>query len=149
MFHLCCSIIICCHWCAYTHFIWSPLHISKTSKRILLPTNFAYVPKYISRPFQWQPKSATRLSYPPPHFCILYIWCIVRHEMVHVQTKNGFATTMQSVPTTTEFVSLNPAHDELYSIQQNVVRFIRVLRQIVGFPCVLWFPPPLKLTGTI
>ena len=86
---------------------------------------------------------------PPPHFCILYMWCIVRHEMVHIQNKNGFSTTMQSVPTTTEFVSLNPAHGELYSIQQNVVNFIRVLRQIVGFPCVLWFPLPLKLTGTI
>ena len=87
LFHLCCSISICCHWCAYTHFIWSPLHISKTSKRILLPTNCAYIPKYISRPFQWQPKSATRLSYTPSPSFLYLIYVVYRTPWNGTYTK--------------------------------------------------------------
>jgi len=53
---------------------------------------------------------------------------------------------VQSVPITTKVVSSNPAHGEVYSIQQYVIKFVSVLQQIGGF---LQFPPPIKLTTTI
>jgi hypothetical protein len=34
---------------------------------------------------------------------------------------------MQSVPTTTKFVSLNPTHGEAYSIQHYVIKFVRLV----------------------
>jgi hypothetical protein len=41
---------------------------------------------------------------------------------------------VQSVPiTTTKVVSLNPAHGEVYSIQQYVIKFVSDLRQVCGF----------------
>ena len=59
----------------------------------------------------------------------------------------GFTTTfMQSVPITTEVVSSNPFHGEMYSIQHYVIKLISDLWQVVGF---LRFPPPIKLTSTI
>ena len=36
--------------------------------------------------------------------------------------------TMQSVPITTNVVSLNPAHGEVYSIQHYVIKFVSELR---------------------
>ena len=42
---------------------------------------------------------------------------------------------MQSVPITTNVVSLNPAHDEVYSIQHYVIKLVSDLRQIGGFLC--------------
>jgi len=56
---------------------------------------------------------------------------------------------VQSVPITTKVVSSNPAHDDVYLIQHYVIRFVSDLRQVSGFLCVLWFPPPIKLTATI
>ena len=35
-----------------------------------------------------------------------------------------FTTTMQSMPITTKVVSWNPAHREVYSIQQYVIKFV-------------------------
>jgi hypothetical protein len=52
----------------------------------------------------------------------------------------------QSVPITTEVVSLNFAHAEVYSIQQYVIKFVIDLRQVGAF---LWFLPPIKSTTTI
>ena len=46
---------------------------------------------------------------------------------------------MQSVPITTNIVSSNPAHDEEFSIQHYVIKFVSDLR----------FPPPINLTATI
>jgi hypothetical protein len=40
-------------------------------------------------------------------------------------------------------------HDEVYSIQHYVIKFVSDLRQIGGFLWVLQFPPPIKLTATI
>jgi hypothetical protein len=40
---------------------------------------------------------------------------------------------VQSVPITTKFVSSNPAHGEVYSIQRYVIKFVSDLRQEVGF----------------
>ena len=61
----------------------------------------------------------------------------------------GFTIPVQSVPTTTKVVSLNPAHSEVYSIQHYVIKFVSDLRQFGGFLWVLRFPSPIKLTATI
>jgi hypothetical protein len=42
---------------------------------------------------------------------------------------------VQSVPITTEVVSLNPAHGKVHLIQNYVIQ------QVGGFLRVLWFPP--------
>jgi hypothetical protein len=49
------------------------------------------------------------------------------------------------VPITTNVVSLNPAHGEVYPIQHNVIKFVSDLRQVGGFLLVLQFP----LIGTL
>ena len=56
---------------------------------------------------------------------------------------------MQSVPITTNVVSSNLADGEEYWIQQYVIKFVSVLWQFGGFPRLLQFPPPIKLTATI
>ena len=56
---------------------------------------------------------------------------------------------MQSVPITTEVVSSNPAHGEVYSIQHYVIKFVSDLRQVGGFCRVLRVPPQIKLTHDI
>ena len=56
----------------------------------------------------------------------------------------GF-TTKQSVPITTNIVSLNRVHGEVCSIQHYVINFW----QIDGFIGVLRFPPSIKLTAMI
>ena len=43
-------------------------------------------------------------------------------------------------------VSWNPVHDEVYSIQHYVIKFVSDLRQVGGF---LRFPSSIKLTATI
>jgi hypothetical protein len=54
---------------------------------------------------------------------------------------------VQSVPITTNVVSSNPAHGEVYSIHHYVFKFVSYLRQVGGFHRVLQFPSPLKLTN--
>jgi hypothetical protein len=56
---------------------------------------------------------------------------------------------VQSVPITTNIVSLNPVHGKVYSIQHYVIKFVSDLRQVGGFLWVLRFPPPIKLTATV
>ena len=56
---------------------------------------------------------------------------------------------MQSVPITTNFVSSNPVHGEVYSIQHYDIQFVSDLRQVGGFLRALHFTPPMKLTATI
>ena len=56
---------------------------------------------------------------------------------------------MSSVPISTNVVSSNPAHGEVYSMQHYVKRFVIDMRQVCGFLQVLRFPPPIKLTATI
>jgi len=34
-------------------------------------------------------------------------------------------------------------------MQHYVIMFVSNLRQVGGFPRVLWFPPPIKLTTTL
>ena len=55
---------------------------------------------------------------------------------------------MQSVPITTNVVSSNPIHGEVYLIQYYVIKFVSDLRQVCGFIRVLQFPPSIKLTAT-
>ena len=40
--------------------------------------------------------------------------------------------------------SLNPAHDEVYSIQHYVIKFVGDLWQVNGFLRVFQFPPVIK-----
>ena len=40
---------------------------------------------------------------------------------------------VQSVPITTNGVSLNPTHGEVYSIQHYVIKVVSDLRQVSGF----------------
>jgi hypothetical protein len=56
---------------------------------------------------------------------------------------------VQSVPITTKIVSSNLAHDEVYSIQHFVIKFVSELQQVHDLLRVLWFPPPTKLTATL
>ena len=52
---------------------------------------------------------------------------------------------MQSVPITSNVVSLNPAHGEVYSIQHDVKKFVR----LVVFSWYSGFPQLIKLTARI
>jgi hypothetical protein len=54
---------------------------------------------------------------------------------------------VQSVPITTNIVSSNLVHGEVYSIQHYVIKFVSDLRQFGVFLRVLRFPPPIKLTS--
>jgi hypothetical protein len=56
---------------------------------------------------------------------------------------------MQSVLITTNAVSSNPAHGEVYLIQYHVIKVVSDFRQVGGFLLVLCFPPPKKLTARI
>jgi hypothetical protein len=56
----------------------------------------------------------------------------------------GFQLPVQSVPITTNVVSSNPVHGEVYSIQHYVIKFVSDLKQVSGFLRVLLFPPPIK-----
>ena len=61
----------------------------------------------------------------------------------------SYSLMLQSVPITTEVVSQNPVHGEVYLIQHYVIKFVSYLRQVGGFLLVHWFPLPIKLTATI
>ena len=52
---------------------------------------------------------------------------------------------MQSVLITTNIVSSNSAHGEVY-LMHYVIKFVSDLQQVGGFFQVLRFPPPIKLT---
>ena len=65
--------------------------------------------------------------------------CCGRDHMV-----DGLDLPVQSVPITTQVVSLNPVHGEVYSMQHYVIKFISDLRQVGDFLWVLWFPPSIK-----
>jgi len=46
---------------------------------------------------------------------------------------NVLKLPVQSVPNTTNVVSLNPLHGEVYSVQHYVIKFVSDLRQVIGF----------------
>jgi hypothetical protein len=47
------------------------------------------------------------------------------------------------------FVNSKPFQGEVYSIQQNVIKFVSNLRQVDCFLRLLMFHPPIKLGNTI
>jgi len=53
------------------------------------------------------------------------------------------------MPITTNVVSLNHVHGEMYSIQHYMIKFVSDLQQDGGFLRVLRFTPSVKLTATI
>ena len=53
----------------------------------------------------------------------------------------------QSVPITTNVMSSNPVHGEVYSIQHYVIKFVSDFRQVGSFLRVPRFPPPKKPTA--
>jgi hypothetical protein len=61
----------------------------------------------------------------------------------------GLQLPVQLMPITTNAVSSNLIHGEVYSIQHYVIKLVSDLRQVGGFLRVLWFPPPTKLIATI
>jgi hypothetical protein len=56
---------------------------------------------------------------------------------------------MESVLITTNVVSSNTAHGEVYSIQHYVIKLVSDLRQVGGFLQVFRFTTPIKLTTPI
>jgi hypothetical protein len=56
---------------------------------------------------------------------------------------------VQSVHITTKFVSSNPIHVKVYSIQHYVIKFVSDLQQVGGFLRVSRFPQPIKLTAIV
>ena len=55
----------------------------------------------------------------------------------------------QALPITTNVVSSNPIHGEVYSVQHYVIKFFSYLLQVGGFLWVLPFSPPIKLSAKI
>ena len=55
-----------------------------------------------------------------------------------------FLSSVNRITLYTSAVSSNPAHCEVYSIQQYVIKFVIDLRQVGGFLRALRFPPPIK-----
>jgi hypothetical protein len=73
---------------------------------------------------------------------VMIVW------MLDLQLQN-VNVPVQSVPITTNVVSSNSVHGEVYSIQHYVIKFVSDLRKVGGFLWMLRFPPPTKLTATI
>ena len=61
----------------------------------------------------------------------VFIFC----KMWHTKSPPDCLSCMQSLPITTEVVSLNPVYGEVYSIQHYVIKFVSDLRQ------GRWFSP--------
>ena len=61
----------------------------------------------------------------------------------------SMAEDLRVVLITTNVVSLNPSHREVYLIPHYVIKIVSDLQQVSGFLWVLRFPPPIKLTTTI
>jgi hypothetical protein len=60
----------------------------------------------------------------------------------------GFTISVQSVPITTNVVSSNLLHGEVFSIQHYVIKIVSELQQVGCFLWVLRFPPPIKSITT-
>ena len=78
----------------------------------------------------------------------IYMYCLLnrRDRRGRDRMVVGFIT---NCAITTEDVSSNPVHGEVYSIQHYVIKFVSNLRQVGGFLRVLRFPLPIKLTSAI
>ena len=69
-------------------------------------------------------------------FCMLayykQIFISLRKFVVVIVWQLDLQLPMQSVPITTEVVTSNPAHVEVYSIQHYVIKFVSALRRVNG-----------------
>ena len=63
-------------------------------------------------------------------------------------SKESWHSAVSDILKSINSVSLNPANDEVYSIQYYVIQFVVDLRQIDGFLMILRSPPSIKLTAT-
>ena len=94
----------------------------------------------------------SRVSKPHTHITHMLRQCTsIVYLSVHVLPGTiiwqlDFQLSVHSVPITTNIVSSNPIHGEVYSIQHYVIKFVSDLQQVGGF---LWFLPPIKLTTII
>jgi len=66
--------------------------------------------------------------------------------MVMIVWYLDFQPPVQLVSITTNVMSSNPVHGELYSIQHYVKKFVSDLRQVSGFLRGRRFLPPINLT---
>jgi hypothetical protein len=78
-------------------------------------------------------------------FFVLLLYITIGTDRIEV----GFATTYAISAFHHLSWSSSPIHGEVYSIQYYVIKFVSDLRQVYGFPRVLQFTPPIKLTATI
>ena len=80
---------------------------------------------------------------------VLYLQLPLTAIHVHHVVVVWYLDLQLPVPITTNVVSSNPAHGEVYWIQLYVIKFGNALRQVGGFLRVLRFSPPIKLTYSI
>jgi hypothetical protein len=83
------------------------------------------------------------------HSLYLYIYIQPTRGVIVVVIVCLLDLQLPSVHITSNVVSSNIAHGEVYSIQHYVIQFVSDLRQVGGFLRVLRFPSPIKLTATI
>jgi hypothetical protein len=87
--------------------------------------------------------SCVMMFYKITSSCVMMFYKITSSDRKVV----GFTTILvKSVPITTNVVSSNPAHGEVYSIQHCVIKFVSALREVCGSLRVLRFPPFLQTT---
>jgi hypothetical protein len=65
------------------------------------------------------------------------------------RARRGRDRVVVAYTTTTNVVSLNPGHGEVYSIQHYVIKFVSDLRQVATFLRELRFPSLKRLTAMI
>ena len=78
--------------------------------------------------------------------CVGGCWCVV---VVMIVRYLDLQLPMQSVSIINKDVISIPAHGEMYSIQQYVIKFVSDLPQDGCFLLVLRFTPEIKLNTTI
>ena len=87
----------------------------------------------------------------------LLLWIITFHSW-SLYSRNHLSLDRMVVIITTTYaintyhynvVNSNPAHEEVYSIQQYVIMLVSDLRQVGGFLWILWFPLPRSVCPSI
>ena len=100
------------------------------------------------------------LIYKISHYILLFVFfsheIVVDIQYLRINTYNYFSGRgrgrdrfdvylhMISIPITTNVVSTNPVHDEVYWIQHYVIKIVSGLPQVGGFLRLLRIPPSIK-----